>query len=59
MGTFSNRPRLISNGMNNSNTNRSRRVLPYVIEFVKFSTAFAAIVAVALFTLHVAAAAAR
>ncbi|MCR4334093.1 MAG: hypothetical protein NUV60_03750 [Patescibacteria group bacterium] len=33
---------------------RERRVLPFFIEFVKFSTGFAAIIAVALFTLHVA-----
>lgn len=34
-----------------------RRLLPFVIEFVKFSTAFAVIVAAALLTLHVATAA--
>lgn len=46
--------------MNNPSTSsqaRSRRALPYVVEFVKFSTAFAAIIAIALFTLHVASAA--
>lgn len=32
-------------------------MLPFFIEFVKFSTAFAVIVAAALFTLHVASAA--
>ncbi|MBI4133590.1 hypothetical protein HY478_03175 [Candidatus Uhrbacteria bacterium] len=31
-----------------------RRMLPFFIEFVKFSSGFAAIVAVALLTLHVA-----
>jgi hypothetical protein len=31
-----------------------RRALPYVIEFVKFSSGFAAIVAVALLVLRVA-----
>jgi hypothetical protein len=36
---------------------RSRRALPYFVEFVKFSTAFAAIIAIALFTLHAASAA--
>jgi hypothetical protein len=34
-----------------------KRALPYFVEFVKFSSAFAAIIAVALFTLHVASAA--
>jgi hypothetical protein len=32
-------------------------MLPFVIEFVKFSTAFAVVIAVALLTLHVATAA--
>ncbi|MDE2173459.1 MAG: hypothetical protein KGJ31_02585 [Patescibacteria group bacterium] len=48
-----------SNGMNNrdSNSNKSRldverRMLPFFIEFVKFSTGFAAIVALALLTLR-------
>lgn len=36
---------------------RERRMLPFFIEFVKFSSGFAAIVAVALFTLQVASAA--
>ncbi len=51
----------VSNGMNNQKNNnqraRERRMLPFFIEFVKFSTGFAAIIAVALFTLHVASAA--
>lgn len=34
-----------------------RRALPFFIEFVKFATGFAAILAVALLTLHVASAA--
>lgn len=32
-------------------------MLPFVIEFVKFSTAFAVVIAAALITLHVATAA--
>lgn len=36
---------------------RERRMLPFFVEFVKFSTAFAVIIAVALLTLHVASAA--
>jgi len=32
-------------------------MLPFFIEFVKFSTAFAVIIAVALLTLHIASAA--
>ena len=36
-----------------------RRMLPFVIEFVKFSTAFAVVIAAALITLHVATAAMR
>ncbi len=37
--------------------NTPRRALPFFIEFVKFSTGFAVIIAVALFTLHAASAA--
>ncbi|HVB20115.1 MAG TPA: hypothetical protein VNF51_02445 [Candidatus Paceibacterota bacterium] len=33
---------------------RERRLLPFIVEFVKFSTGFAVIIAVALLTLHVA-----
>lgn len=33
---------------------RRRRMLPFLIEFVKFSTGFAVIVATALLTLHAA-----
>jgi len=44
--------------MNNQKNNNSRetgpRMLPFFIEFVKFATGFAAIVAVALFSLHIA-----
>lgn len=35
-----------------------RRMLPYAVEFVKFSAAFAAVIAVALLVLHTAQAAA-
>ncbi|MBU6490796.1 hypothetical protein KGQ25_01360 [Patescibacteria group bacterium] len=47
-----------SNGMNNRESNNKsrldveRRMLPFFIEFVKFSTGFAAIVALALLALH-------
>lgn len=52
----------VSNGMNNRETkeglrDRERRMLPFVVEFVKFSSGFAALIAVALFTLHIASAA--
>ena len=42
--------------MNNTKNNRDaeRRMLPFFIEFVKFSTGFAVIVAAALLALHVA-----
>ncbi len=33
---------------------RKNNILPFFIEFVKFSTGFAAIIAAALLTLHVA-----
>lgn len=50
-----------SNGMNNPENNdsnsKARRILPFLIEFVKFSTGFAAIIAVALLALHAASAA--
>lgn len=36
---------------------RERRLLPFVVEFVKFAAGFAAIVALALVALHAAAAA--
>jgi hypothetical protein len=42
---------------NKAQTERERRMLPFFVEFVKFSTAFAVIIAVALLTLHVASAA--
>jgi len=35
----------------------AKRVLPYVVEFVKFAAGFAVIIAVALVALHVASAA--
>lgn len=50
----------VSNGMNNQNNTRrdtEKRMLPFFVEFVKFATGFAAIIAVALLTLHVASAA--
>ncbi|HQT82751.1 MAG TPA: hypothetical protein PLW99_01210 [Candidatus Paceibacterota bacterium] len=40
-----------------SRRDAERRMLPFVVEFVKFATGFAVIVAVALLTLHVASAA--
>jgi len=49
--------------MNNPKNNlqslhdRERRILPFLVEFVKFSTGFAVIIAVALLTLHAASAA--
>lgn len=46
--------------MKNQNPNRfatERRLLPFFIDFVKFATGFAAIIAVALLTLHAASAA--
>jgi hypothetical protein len=36
---------------------KERRILPFVVEFVKFAISFAVIVAIALITLHVASAA--
>ncbi len=45
------------NQKNNAQRARERRMLPFFVEFVKFSTGFAAIIAVALLTLHVASAA--
>ncbi|MFA6519825.1 MAG: hypothetical protein WCT41_03335 [Candidatus Paceibacterota bacterium] len=36
---------------------KERRMLPFFIEFVKFATGFAVIIAVALITLHAASAA--
>lgn len=46
------------NNQKNSDTYETeRRALPFFVEFVKFSTAFAVIVAVALLALHVASAA--
>lgn len=40
----------------NNRVEKQRRMLPFFVEFVKFSTAFAVIIAVALLTLHVASA---
>ncbi len=51
----------VSNGMSNPRNNdrraAERRMLPFFVEFVKFATGFAAIIAAALFALHVASAA--
>lgn len=47
----------MNNQENKTRNARERRALPFFIEFVKFSTGFAAIIAVALLTLHVASAA--
>lgn len=43
--------------MNNQKSSRhetERRLLPFVVEFVKFAAGFAVIVAIALLTLHAA-----
>ncbi|MBI5406057.1 hypothetical protein HY972_03435 [Candidatus Kaiserbacteria bacterium] len=42
---------------NKDRQDSERRMLPFFVEFVKFSTGFAAIVAVALLALHAASAA--
>ena len=42
--------------MNNPRDNE-KRMLPFVVEFVKFAAGFALIIAIALFTLRIAAAA--
>lgn len=47
----------MSNQGNNIERERERRMLPFFIEFVKFSAAFAVLIAAALLTLHVASAA--
>jgi hypothetical protein len=47
----------MNNLKNNNRGDAERRMLPFVVEFVKFATGFAVIVAVALLTLHVASAA--
>lgn len=41
----------------NDRKNNTRRALPFFVEFVKFASGFAAIIAVALLSLHVASAA--
>lgn len=51
-----------SNGMNNQRnketfSTREKRVLPFFVEFVKFSTGFAVIIAIALIALNAASAA--
>ncbi|MDD3531245.1 MAG: hypothetical protein PHV99_01480 [Candidatus Pacebacteria bacterium] len=50
--------------MNNPQNKKSlreqeRRMLPFFVEFVKFASGFAVIIAAALFTLHAASAAMR
>lgn len=47
----------MNNQENKVQTARERRALPFFVEFVKFATGFAAIIACALLTLHVASAA--
>lgn len=51
----------VSNGMNQKNNEtlqeKERRALPFFVEFVKFATGFAAIIAVGLLSLHAASAA--
>lgn len=46
----------VSNGMERWET-KEKRVLPFFVEFVKFSTGFAVIIATALIALHAASAA--
>ena len=48
---------VFSTHMQNAIKETERRALPFVVEFVKFATGFAVIIAVALLTLHVASAA--
>ena len=45
------------NKQRNNRRDTERKMLPFVVEFVKFAAGFAAIIAVALLTLHVATAA--
>ncbi|MHB8660824.1 MAG: hypothetical protein ACYC75_02735 [Minisyncoccota bacterium] len=44
----------MNNQKNNDRRETERRMLPFFIEFVKFSTGFAVIIALALLALHVA-----
>lgn len=46
-----------SKGTSNAKKASGRSALPFFIEFVKFSVGFAAIIAVGLFTMHIASAA--
>jgi len=39
-----------------SSTSSTGRMLPFFVEFVKFSTVFAVVIALGLFTLHIASA---
>ena len=45
------------NNQKNNNADKERRALPFFVEFVKFASGFAIIIAVALFMLNVASAA--
>jgi len=47
----------MSNQQNKNIHDAERRILPFLVEFVKFASGFAAIVAAALITLQVASAA--
>ena len=47
----------MNNQKNKVQNARARRALPFFVEFVKFSTGFAAIIAAALLSLHIASAA--
>lgn len=43
--------------MSNLSNKKARRILPFVVEFIKFSAAFSVLIAFALVTLHAATAA--
>jgi hypothetical protein len=43
--------------LENNRQDAEKRMLPFFVEFVKFATGFAVIIAVALLTLHIASAA--
>lgn len=49
----------MNNQKNKNIRDAERRMLPFFVEFVKFASGFAAIIAVALITLQVASAAVR
>ena len=56
-GAISKKYKTMNNQKNKARDVRARRALPFAVEFVKFTAGFAAIIAVALLTLHVASAA--